>query len=61
MISYEFLWNVLVRLKLEPDEVEEEGPTIPDIQPDEIMMKTKVKSLNSHPNTFSAQGLLNFT
>ena len=31
----------LPRLKLSPEDVEVSGPTIPNIQPDEIMMQTK--------------------
>ena len=33
-------------MKLQPDSLEEAGPTIPDIKPDEIMMQTKTLELD---------------
>ncbi|KAL5258185.1 hypothetical protein ACHWQZ_G012972 [Mnemiopsis leidyi] len=35
-----------LKLKLQPDSLEEAGPTIPDIKPDEIMMQTKTLELD---------------
>eukprot|EP00116_Pleurobrachia_bachei_P006740 sb/3467002/ len=35
-----------LKLKLDPSALEEAGPTIPDIKPDEVMMQTKTMEMN---------------